>query len=172
MGKQNIYDEDGIHVPFIISGGALANPYKNKRITSFAYIHDIMPTVLDLVGVPVPQTIDGKSLMPVLKADVKQVRESTYHAYLQFQRAYRQGDYKLIEYVRAPNKKGSLSGGSRVTQLFNITKDPWEQLDLAAMPDYEPILSRLQAAMREEATRLKDVPDTERSISHFWDYYD
>lgn len=170
MGKQNIYDEDGIHVPFIISGGALAKPYKNKRITSFAYIHDIMPTVLDLVGVPVPQTIDGKSLVPVLKADAKQVRESTYHAYLQFQRAYRQGDYKLIEYVRAPNRKGSLSG-SRVTQLFNITKDPWEQLDLAAMPDYEPILSRLQAAMRNEATRLKDVADTERSISHFWDYY-
>lgn len=101
MGKQNIYDEDGIHVPLIISGGLPPQP--GKRYNAFSYIHDIYPTICDLVNVPKPSTIDGKSLKPIIDGKKEQVRDYTYHAYRQHQRAYKKGDYKLIEFVRAPD---------------------------------------------------------------------
>ncbi|MGS0527431.1 hypothetical protein ACU8V7_21865 [Zobellia nedashkovskayae] len=50
-----------------------------------------------------PSSVTGKSLLPVINKEKSSVRDYTYHAYKQFQRAYRKGDYKLIEYVRANN---------------------------------------------------------------------
>ena len=120
LGKQNVYDEDGIHVPFIISGGKV--PVYGQASDALCYIHDIFPTICDLVGLETPGSVTGKSLKPVILGETEQLREYTYHAYEQFQRACRKGDYKLIEYVLAPGfdrNKGEYVAGSRVTQLFN-----------------------------------------------------
>jgi arylsulfatase A-like enzyme len=124
LGKQNVYDEDGLHVPFILSGGVVQN--KMRRENALCYIHDIYPTVCDFVGIPIPESVTGKSLMPVINHETENVRAYTYHAFLQYQRTYRKGDYKLIEYVKAPTKRNSdIKSGSRVTQLFNIKEDKW-----------------------------------------------
>lgn len=42
MGKQSVYNEDGIHVPFVISGGAIKE--SGVRYDALCYIHDIYPT--------------------------------------------------------------------------------------------------------------------------------
>ena len=94
LGKQNIYDEDGVHVPFIISGGKA--PEKGKRLDALCYIHDIMPTACDLAGIDIPETVNGKSMVPVITAEKVQIRDHTYHAYREYQRALRKGDFKLI----------------------------------------------------------------------------
>ena len=102
MGKQNVYDEDGLHVPLIISGGAIAD--KGKRIHAYSYIHDIFPTLCDLAGVDIPSSVSGKSLAPIIRGEAEHVRDYTYHAYKQYERAYRKGDFKLIEFVRAEDE--------------------------------------------------------------------
>lgn len=174
MGKQNIYDEDGIHIPFIISGGLVQKKNVGRRVDAFCYNYDIFPTLCELTGVSIPKTVTGKSLLPILNDEVKSVRNFTYHAYRQHQRAYRKGDYKLIEYVRAPDKdwkRGPLISGSRVTQLFNITKDPWEVFNLADFPKYEKIVSELRIEMKQKAQELGDVVDGKRAKVDFWKYY-
>ncbi|MEM9986350.1 MAG: sulfatase-like hydrolase/transferase, partial [Bacteroidota bacterium] len=87
MGKQNVYDEDGLHVPLIIAGGPIAD--KGRRIDAYGYIHDIFPTLCDLAGVAIPASVSGKSLAPVIRGEAEQVRDYTYHAYKQYERAYR-----------------------------------------------------------------------------------
>lgn len=174
LGKQSIYDEDGIHVPFIISGGLVKDKNRGKRINALSYIHDIMPTVCEMAGVPAPETVKGKSLVPVINGEVEQIRNSTYHAYRQHQRAYRKGDYKLIEYVRAPtkdNQVGETIVGSRVTQLFNLAKDPWETFNLADFPEYQEMVTKLQAEMKEKAIELGDKADGKRTKVDFWGFY-
>ena len=174
MGKQNIYDEDGIHVPFIISGGAISDSNRGQRIDAFSYIHDIFPTACDLAGVSIPESVNGKSLMPVITGEVDQVRDYTYHAYRQHQRAYRKGNYKLIEYVRAPDsdwKRGELIAGSRVTQLFDISKDPWETFNLADFPEYTAIVAEMRMGLKEKAVELGDVADGHRTKVDFWKFY-
>lgn len=175
MGKQNIYDEDGIHVPFVISGGALPADFRGTRIKSLSYVHDIMPTILDLIGLDRPGSVTGKSLLPVMNGEKEAIREATYHAYRQHQRAYRKGRYKLIEYVRAPDtspREGEIVSGSRVTQLFDVAEDPWETLDLSAFPEYRSTIDELREGMRQSAIALKDVADGERTQINFWDYYE
>lgn len=173
-GKQNVYDEDGLHVPFIISGGWLKKEFRGKRLDAFCYIHDIFPTIFGLANLTQPESVTGKSLVPVINGQVMQVSDFTYHVYRQHQRAYRKGDYKLIEYVRAPDyekERGDFVSGSRVTQLFHITNDPWEVHDLASFPEYAAKVAELQKELREKAKELGDVADGKRSKVDFWAYY-
>jgi arylsulfatase A-like enzyme len=175
IGKQNIYNEDGIHVPFIISGGRIKKENQGRREDALCYIHDILPTICDMSGIPIPESVSGKSLLPVIDGEVKQVRDYTYHAYRQHQRAYRKGEYKLIEYVRAPDSditRGEFVSGSRVTQLFNLAKDPWESLNLAYFPEYQEIVSSLRTEMKEKAIEFGDNPDGKRSTVDFWNYFE
>ncbi len=176
LGKQNIYDEDGIHVPLIISGGIVDSNNYGRRIDALSYIHDIMPTICDLVEIEKPETVQGKSLLPVIKGKTEHIREYSYHAYRQHQRAYRKGDYKLIEYVRAPTKdylmKEEMLLGSRVTQLFNLKKDPWETFNLADFPEYSEKISEMRVEMKNKAIELNDVTDGKRTKINFWNYFD
>ena len=173
MGKQSVYDEDGIHVPFIISGNLIED--KGRRINSLSYIHDIFPTICDLAGIEKSASFDGKSLVPVINNEVEQVRDYTYHAYKQFQRAYRKGDYKLIEYVRADGdhwKTGKFIAGSKVTQLFNTTNDPWETTDLSFLPERKELLAEMRKEMKERSIELGDAKEKIDKVDFdFWDYY-
>ena len=174
LGKQNIYDEDGVHIPFILSGGLVSRQDHGRRIHALSYIHDIMPTLCELVGIPVPKTVIGKSLAPVIRGEIDQIRDYTFHAYRQHQRAFRMGDYKLIEYVRAPDShrdRGDFIAGSRVTQLFNVSEDPWETLNLADFPEYQAKVFAMRKEMILEAIKLGDHDDGLRTSVNFWDYW-
>ncbi|MFI3249059.1 MAG: sulfatase-like hydrolase/transferase [Rikenellaceae bacterium] len=175
MGKQNIYDEDGIHIPLIFSGGALDDSHRGSRKSAFCYNYDVMPTICEMVGAEIPQSVTGKSLVPVIEGKRDAVRDNTYHAYLQFQRAYRKGEYKLIEYVRAggyENTQGDYVAGSRVTQLFNIEKDPWETLNLSIFSEYKEIVDQMRVEMRQKAMEIGDYADGKRTKFDFWSYYE
>ncbi len=174
MGKQNIYDEDGVHIPFIISGGLVNKTNMGKRVDAFCYNFDIMPTLCEMANIEIPASVTGKSLVPVINDEAEEVRDYTYHAYRQHQRSLRKGEYKLIEYVRAPDKnrkQGDIITGSRVTQLFNISKDPWETFNLADFPEYQEIVAVMRSEMKEKAIELDDVADGHRTKVNFWDYY-
>lgn len=174
LGKQNVYDEDGIHSPFIISGGLVSEADKGRRIDALCYLHDIMPTVCELAEIPIPETVLGKSLLPVINGEGKHIRNYTYHAYRQHQRAFRKGEFKLIEYVRAPDhtRKGDkFVAGSRVTQLFDIAKDPWETVNLADFPKYQETVSSMREEMKAKSVELGDQADGKRTKVDFWEYY-
>ena len=57
-GKQTPFDVD-IKVPFVIVGPGIAPGSRSDRLTMNV---DIFPTLLELAGVPVPTTIDGRSM--------------------------------------------------------------------------------------------------------------
>jgi arylsulfatase A-like enzyme len=174
LGKQSTYDEDGLHIPFILSGAYVTQKARGRRIDALCYNHDIMPTICELAGIPVPESVTGRSLVPVIKGEKEQIRDYSYHAYRQHQRAYREGDYKLIEYVKAPDShknRGDFISGSRVTQLFNITEDPWETFNLADFPEYQEIVFSMRARMKERSGELGDTADGKRTEVDFWEYY-
>jgi len=83
--------------------------------------YDILPTILDLEGLPTPASVDGTSLKPILFGE-----ESTVHTYvygeetaIEPQYSIRDQQYKLIESLRT----------GRV-QCFNSTNDPGEKRDI------------------------------------------
>lgn len=55
-----------VHVPFIVGGSAMASRAEGERISTRIESIDIMPTILDMAGLPRPPLIQGRSLAPIL----------------------------------------------------------------------------------------------------------
>ncbi|MFB9052658.1 sulfatase-like hydrolase/transferase [Formosa undariae] len=160
MGKQNLYEHTW-RVPFIIKGpGIDAHKTKNGNI----YLLDVLPSVLDLAGIEIPETVQGKSFVPVLKGEQENVRDVMYGVYAggtkPGMRTVKKGDWKLIKY-------DVMDGSVRETQLFNLAENPHEYLpehhkagametNLATNPEYADKLAEMEALLLEEMIANND----------------
>jgi lipoteichoic acid synthase len=105
--------EENLHVPLLFSAPGITSG--TLRAPQVATVMDIPPTVLHLLGLPVPERYDGASL---LVPTPRVARFFTDHATTQV--GLRDGRWKLIHEVEA--------GRSR---LFDLDVDPGETRDLA-----------------------------------------
>jgi hypothetical protein len=125
------------------------------------------PTLLELAGLRIPEAVEFKSLLPVLKNPAAGHRDHLYFAFMSWQRAVQDGRHKLIEYCVA---------GKRTTQLFDLRADPDEMRNLAGDPANEATLQRLRKLLESERKRLNDgntpYPFTDRQGKEFWQGYE
>jgi arylsulfatase A-like enzyme len=110
--------EENVRVPLIIV--LPESPDIPRRVQPIASVIDVAPTVLDLVGVPPPDTFQGTSL---LQADPREALFFTDYSLGML--GLRDGCFKYI---------GELESGR--SRMFDVCRDPLEQRDLAgSMPD-------------------------------------
>ncbi|MFC5050398.1 sulfatase-like hydrolase/transferase [Rubritalea spongiae] len=145
-GKQNMYDHS-VRVPFLVVGPGVK---AGAQIDTPIYLQDVTATSIDLAGAP-DESIDFKSLMPLLRGETTQHYDSIYGAYMNRQRMITKGDWKLISYPTAG-----------VERLFNLKKDPNEMDDLAQNPEYASKLEEMRTALTTLSTELND-PLTQES---------
>ncbi|ANH80002.1 N-acetylgalactosamine-6-sulfatase [Niabella ginsenosidivorans] len=134
--------EGGIREPFIVQWPGVVKPGTESDMVAATI--DIMPTLCDLLKLPVPANVDGLSILPTLLGKKEQQKQ---HAYLYFeypeyggQQAVRMGNWKA---VRTNILKGQIK-----TQLFNLDTDIQEQNDVASQhPD---IVKKIDAIMEKE----------------------
>lgn len=137
-----LYDEL-LHVPLVVRlpGGRHAG----KRIDANVGLIDVMPTILDSVGLPSPDPCQGRSLMPSLNEDwpshVPLIAEISTEYRLS---AIRLGARKAI-------LKHSAAATGDVVSLFDLGEDPHEQRNLAGTAQeagFTPLLSLLRSRRR------------------------
>ena len=85
MGKQNNYDHS-LHVPLVMMGPGIP---EGERRETLCYLFDIFPTLCDLSELPIPATVEGKSLFPTLAHSQKNIREVLHFAFKDVQRSVR-----------------------------------------------------------------------------------
>ncbi len=141
MGKQSLY-EHSMGVPLIFSGLGIPGGASSE---AFVYLFDVYPTVCDLVGAKIPDSIEGKSFASVIKGERKRTRDVIFLAYRDVQRAVRKENWKLIRYPQV-----------NVTQLFDLRTDPFETRNLADNPEYANKINELLVAMKQEQEKYGD----------------
>jgi arylsulfatase A-like enzyme len=68
LGKAGYFDQS-YHVPLIVRDpDARADPSRGHLFDAFTEHVDLMPTLLDWIGLPAPRQCDGRSLLPLLHA--------------------------------------------------------------------------------------------------------
>jgi arylsulfatase A-like enzyme len=144
LGKQNLY-EHSIRVPMIMSGPGVPI---NKKTEGFTYLSDITPTIIDYLEVKRPSSVEGRSLLPVIKDPSRKVRSSIYNVYGHWSRSIKYEDgFKMIVY----NVDGALT-----TQLFNLKKDPLEINDLSKDQAYNQKILQMRALLKQQMTAAFD----------------
>ncbi|MCC5928991.1 MAG: sulfatase-like hydrolase/transferase [Cyclobacteriaceae bacterium] len=143
MGKQNVY-EHSVRVPLIVSGPGIP---RGEARDQLCYIYDIYPTLCERAGLPTPETVQFKTLNKVIDGKEGVHREHLYFAFMSWQRAIRNDQFKLIEYC---------VHGKRFTQLFDLKTDPEELNNLAGNREYTLPLDELRKLLELEKENLND----------------
>lgn len=148
MGKQNLYDHS-VRVPVIISGKGIP---AGTRADALTYSFDLFPTLCDLIGIPVPETVESQSLVPLITGERERSRSTVFSLYKDIQRMVSDGEWKLIRYYRSERKE---AGEDRI-QLFHLKEDPAEMRNLAGDPVYAGKLEQLAEALTDWQREVND----------------
>jgi arylsulfatase A len=142
-GKGSPY-EGGIRVPFIIKWPEKVKGGKVENTP--VHIIDIYPTLLDIAGSakPANHTLEGVSLLPVMKGDKNAIKKTGKRALYFYQPLYDiqwgaspcasiiEGDFKLIhffgDYIDLDQNSKYIPEGR--TELYNLNTDIGERNDL------------------------------------------
>jgi len=134
-GKRLFYEESA-RVPMILVGAAgderVGFDREDDRLVGW---QDVMPTLLGLAGIEVPETVQGRSMLGERRAHLYgEIGEGARAT-----RMVHDGRHKLIYYP----------AGNRV-QLFDLEEDPAELTDFAESPEHTETRERLEGVLIAE----------------------
>lgn len=148
MHKSRPY-QGSVHIPFIISGPDIQ---ANQRLEQPIGWHDIMPTILDIADLDIPDSVDGQSIVPLVTSGTTAkwkdyIHGECVHPNLQYYKGY-QGqntDENLMfelgsQYLTDGKMKYIWYTTSGREQLFCIEEDYGELVDLSTQPEYADTL--------------------------------
>ncbi|MBN1422777.1 MAG: sulfatase-like hydrolase/transferase [Planctomycetes bacterium] len=139
MGKQNLYEHN--KVPLIFAGPGIPKGASDALV----YLFDLFPTFCEIAGATIPPSVEGKSLMPVIRGEASKLRDTLFGAYRDVQRSARDARWKLIEYPKAGR-----------TQLFDLASDPDELEDLSSDPRHAGDLARMRGDLKKLQAEFAD----------------
>jgi len=149
--------EQANRIPILVVAPGVTTP--GNSTGQLAETVDIFPTLADLAGLPAPkgpQSIDGISLVPVLKDANARVRDHAFHAYPRrtLGRAIRTERYRLVEW-RNPGQPLSTAQ----YELYDYQQDPNETRNHASQqPEIVKQLAAKLAKYPEAVRRGKRRP--------------
>ena len=121
-------------------------------------LRDIMPTILDAAGVPIPKCVEGKSLMPLACGKRPRWREYVHGEHVRL--------VEPVQYLTDRREKYVWFSDNGREQLFDLTNDPAELHDLSRDASAAGRLSVWRTRLaRELAGREEGFSDGKRLFS-------
>ncbi len=158
MGEHGWFDkrfmyEESLNTPLVMR---LPKGYKRRgAITELVQNIDYAPTFLEIAGCEVPDDIQGRSLLPLLKGDQVEWRQGIYYHFYEYpaehmvKRHYgvRTDRYKLIRYYY----------DIKSWELYDLERDPDELHNIYSNVENQEIIAELKEEL-EKLQKQYDVP--------------
>ncbi|GAA5197473.1 arylsulfatase [Rugosimonospora acidiphila] len=121
--------EGSTRIPFLLTGppgsGIAAGTVRDEVVE----LRDVMPTLLDCAGVPIPSNVEGRSVLGLARGG----DDPDWRGWLH-------GEHTLLDqslqFVTDGHTKYVWLSGSGHEQLFDLDEDPAETVNLAARPGH------------------------------------
>jgi len=177
-------NDPGIEVALIMRLASRDGWHGGRVVTEMISNIDYVPTLMDLLGLPIPERIQGRSFRPLLDGEAYEPHdavfaEMTYHDYYDPRRCIRTETHKLIanlsmapafmdpsqswrprsDTVEPPNRALAYHPS---LELYDLREDPWELDNLldadntAKDPAVEAVRKDLAARLYRHMVETKD----------------
>jgi len=137
--------EPAARIPMMIKAHPKFDLHHERVVDAPVCLEDIMPTCLDLAGVDVPETVDGKSLVPLMRGENPQWREHLHIQHAPTHQSLTDGKEKFIWYTADGRE-----------QFFDLTVDPEERHNMIDDAEAQPRITEWRDRL---IAQLKDRPE-------------
>jgi arylsulfatase A-like enzyme len=157
--------ESSIRVPTVFTGPGFRGGGQLQELVSLV---DLPPTLLDAAGLEVPEQMQGRSVIPLLRGEVDDWPEEIFVQISEAQvgRAVRTHRWKYG--VDAPDAQGSNGPGAdryEEQYLYDLQADPYELNNLIGLESHREVaqvmkqrLVRRMEEVGEEAPHIQEAP--------------
>ncbi len=145
LWRKQLPYEASARIPFLLSAPSRFGFARGQTIDAPVCLEDVMPTLLDLADVPIPDTVEGRSLLPLLRGEQPAWRDYLHLEHAPFHQSLTDGKEKFIWYT-----------GDGREQFFDLLEDPRECRDLIRDPDRQERIACWRARLIDE---LRERPE-------------
>ena len=153
-GSKVLPMEESSRAPLMIYDPRSATAGKNLQSNALTGNIDFAPTILDLAGLPIPENMDGKSLVPLLENP-----DAKIHDQLAFINAWGVVPTQSLTCITKDWKYTYWWYGDTemkpTEELYHLTTDPLEMKNLAEDPNSKEILNDMRRRYDEELLKWK-----------------
>jgi arylsulfatase len=138
--RKSLPYEGSARVPFIVRLPNSDRSARGQRSMDPVCLEDLMPTILDIAGAPIPDTVEGKSLLPLIRGTVESLGRPYLHIeHAPIHQSLTDGRTKYIWFV-----------DDGTEQLFDLERDPRELHDRIADPAYRDAAALWRSRLGQE----------------------
>lgn len=148
--------EESIRVPLIIRDPRAPKDKKGTTHEAMTLNVDLAPTILQAAGVAVPDVMQGRDIAPLYLAGKKpEWRTEYFYEHPIINRVYERPTINKADFIPASEAlvrtdwKYMFWPDHKYEQLFDLTKDPREENDLAKDPAYAAKLAEMRTRFAE-----------------------
>jgi arylsulfatase len=151
--------EGSAHVPLILKGPRESGIRPNAAYDQVIELGDVMPTLLECAGLPVPDAVEGRSFLPIARGEAPQWRGHLHGEHVMHIAG------QSLQWVTDGHEKYVWFSGTGHEQLFNLDDDPQELHDLARKPPLADRVAYWRQVLIEELTgREEKFTDGKRLV--------
>ncbi len=139
------YSNDGsARIPFFIKYPDTWDEERGGSCDEIIELRDLMPTVLEAARVEIPESVDGKSLLPLARGEATEWRE-----YLQGEQTRIHGWDQGMQFIATKRDKYTWFHHTGRERYFNLVEDPQECRNLAGHAEANGRIEELRALLAQ-----------------------
>lgn len=155
---KNIYYEEAARVPLLIRWPKSIQP-KNTSNACISTV-DIMPTLLGLMDLPVPDDVEGMDCSDIAKTGVGTGPDFAFlqgaGATANWSTGHEWRAVRNSKYTYAVHRENDKKGLERTEKLFDNQDDPYQLKNLAGEKEHKRVLKKLRKKMNKKMKSLND----------------
>ncbi len=165
--EKHILYEPAVRVPLIVRWPG--HVPEGRRVSELVEMVDVFPTLTDLLKIPAPPDLHGRSLVGLLEGEPEaKGRDAVFSEYLENEEAMIRTDrYKLIVGTGRRQRQDGYTTGRPLPgpyiRLYDLAEDSEETTDLSDRADLAPVVKDLQHRLYERLVETRQgqpsVPD-------------
>jgi arylsulfatase A-like enzyme len=142
-----------VRTPFIVKhpDGLMAGQSLDAIIQS----PDMLPTILDFLDLEMPDSIQGESIIPLMRGEKEKIRDNAYCGFYDSSWAIKNQDWSYLRFMKRRN-------GKEGPELFDARNDPTEKTNI--IDQHPDVAAKLNEELEGFIAKMRSLPPPENSV--------